>query len=97
MSIEYHLIVNSSLRYEVFKEIKASFGDSDLYCLKHFSDNVIGFSINGSSSDWGADFEITKTEKDLFIAIHSGNYKKILSVIENRLINNHISFELEEE
>ena len=97
MSIEYHLIVNSSLRDEVFKEIKDSFENNDLYYLKHISDNVIGFSINGSSSVWGSDFEITKTERDLFIAIHSGNYKKIVSVIENRLINNHISFELEEE
>ena len=97
MSVEYHLIVNNSLRDEVFKEIKASFEDGDLYCLKHFSDSAIGFSIKGSSSDWGSDFEITKTEEDLFITIHSGNYKKILSVIENQLINNNISFELEEE
>ena len=76
MSIDYHLIVNSSLRDEIVKKIKSSFEDENLYYLKNFSDNVIGFSINGSSSDWGTDFEITKTEKDLFIAIHSGNYKK---------------------
>ena len=97
MSIEYHLIINNSLLDYVFKEIKSSFEDSDLYCIKHVSDSAISFSINGSSSDWGADFEITKTDKELFIKIHSGNYKKILLVIENLLINNDIIFELEEE
>lgn len=97
MSIEYHLVVNNSSRDEIFNEIKVLFEASDLYYLKHFSDNVISVSINNSTSDWGADFEITKIEKDLIISIHSGNYKKILSVIENRLINNNISFELDEE
>lgn len=97
MSIEYYLVVNNSSQDEIFNEIKASFEASNLYFLKHFSDDDICFSINGSTSDWGVDFEITKTENNLIIAIHSGNYKEILSVIEYRLINNHISFKLVEE
>lgn len=97
MSIEYHLIVNDLLLDDVFKKIKSAFEDNELYRLDYFSDNTIGLSIKGSASDWGADFEITKTDKDLFIEIHSGNYKKILAVIGNRLLDNHISFEFEEE
>lgn len=97
MSIECHLIVNNTSRDEVFKKIKILFESDNLYCLEHFSDDVIGFNIKGSLSSWGADFEITKTDNDLFIAIHSGNSKKILSLIENLLIDNNIPFELEEE
>lgn len=65
--------------------------------LSHSSDNAVGFSIKGSSSDWGADFEITKEKDDFFIRIHSGNYKKVLSVIEDFLKNKAIPFELKEE
>ncbi|MFH2247182.1 hypothetical protein ABK706_22635 [Enterobacter sichuanensis] len=97
MSIEYHLIVNSFHQNDIFMGIKAAFEKSDSYMLSHSSDNAVGFSIKGSSSDWGADFEITKEKDDFFIRIHSGNYKKILLVIEGFLKNKAIPFELEEE
>ncbi|MEI9700931.1 hypothetical protein V5036_07495 [Enterobacter cloacae] len=97
MSIEYHLIVNSSHQDDIFLGIKVAFEKSDSYILSHSSDNAFGFSIKGSSSDWGADFEITKKKDEFFIQIHSGNYKKILSVIENFLNNKEMPFELEEE
>ncbi|HDR2846335.1 TPA: hypothetical protein QCK30_004883 [Enterobacter sichuanensis] len=66
MSIEYHLIVNSFHQDDIFMGIKAAFEKSDSYMLSHSSVNAVGFSIKGSSSDWGADFEITK-EKDDFL------------------------------
>lgn len=97
MSIEYHLIVNSSHQDDIFLGIKVAFEKSDSYILSHSSDNAFGFSIKGSSSDWGADFEIAKKKDEFFIQIHSGNYKKILLVIEYFLNNKAISFELEEE
>lgn len=97
MSIEYHLIVNSFHQNDIFMGIKAAFEKSDSYMLSHSSDNAVGFSTKGSSSDWGADFEITKEKDDFFIRIHSGNYKKILLVIEGFLKNKAIPFELEEE
>ncbi|EMN5549237.1 hypothetical protein RVX52_005133 [Enterobacter cloacae] len=97
MSIEYHLIVNSSHQDDIFLGIKVAFEKSDSYILSHSSDNAFGFSIKGSSPDWGADFEIAKKKDEFFIQIHSGNYKKILLVIEDFLNNKAISFELEEE
>ncbi|MGK4349740.1 hypothetical protein ACSMFN_05545 [Enterobacter sichuanensis] len=66
MSIEYHLIVNSFHQNDIFMGIKAAFEKSDSYMLSHSSDYAVGFSIKGSSSDWGANFEITK-EKDDFL------------------------------
>ncbi|MZJ53273.1 hypothetical protein GT614_10820 [Enterobacter hormaechei] len=83
MSIEYHLIVNSSHQDDIFFGIKVVFEKSDSYILSHSSDNAFGFSIKDSSSDWGADFEIAKKKDEFFIQIHFGNYKKIMSVIEN--------------
>lgn len=97
ISIEYHLIVNSFHQNDIFMGIKAAFEKSDSYILSHSSDNAVWFSIKGSSSDWGADFEITKEKDDFFIRIHSGNYKKILSIIEDFLKNKAIPFEFEEE
>lgn len=53
MSIEYHLIVNSSHQDDIFFGIKVVFEKSDSYILSHSSDNAFGFSIKDSSSDWG--------------------------------------------
>ncbi|MCL1030543.1 hypothetical protein [Serratia silvae] len=96
MSIEYHLLIENASLDDVLNKIKDSFENSGLYKLSYSNSNSFGLSIDGSSSSWGADFEISYSDGRVVIEIHSGNSKKILSFIEKVLSDNNIFFEVEE-
>lgn len=96
MSIEYKLVIENTSLNDVFNDIKVLFGSNNNFEICHSVNDSIGVSINGSDSKWGADIEISKNNEAIFIEIHSGNRKKILTFIEKMLLNNDIIFEIEE-
>lgn len=96
MSVEYQLVTENSSFDDILKKIIAAIENSELYNLSYSSSNSIGVSINGSSSSWGADFEITHSNGGFFVVIHSGNARKILLFIEAVLSDSNINFEIEE-
>ncbi|WP_411704766.1 hypothetical protein [Edaphovirga cremea] len=96
MSVEYHLLIENTSLDDVFNKIRAAFENSELYFLSYFNNSSLGISISGSSSIWGADFEVSYADGGFFIEIHSGNSKRILLFIKSILNDNNIIFEIEE-
>lgn len=95
MSYQYHLVsdIESS---ELFKEIISGIHSSSEYVDSFLKTESAGFKHKTSESNWGSDVELYFDKNGLFLDIHAGNTRKLLSLINNHLEKLDILIEIEE-
>lgn len=91
MSYEYQIVVDKEQVSKAFFDAKKGIINSSLFTEVFTDKSSSCYKYTGTESNWDSDLEIFIENEELFLTIHAGNTKKVVSIIEIELRKNNIS------
>lgn len=92
MSYEYQITSNGDAK-ETYIKIKFLLENSTEYLLVFADDYSSAFKSKTSPSNWDADVDLSFSNDVVFLAVHSGNAKNLLKLIDMSLAGYNVNIE----
>ena len=96
MSYEYKVFGKGCGSSELYFYMKSAMDGSPDYLVTDLNDSSLEVKYRTSESGWGADIELFIDCDEVFLNVHSGNAKKLLSYIKNFLSHKCLAVDFEE-